>query len=76
MEEHGLIRPRVEQVYDYWQKRYEPLVPYDLSVFSATEREVLERVCVQWGAATRHEIVEATHQEAPWIAVEEGEEIP
>lgn len=44
--------------------------------FSASEIEVLEQVAKKWANHTTGEIVTATHGEAPWRAVDMGEEIP
>lgn len=76
MEAQGLITHTRERVLAYEQDRYTPKRKVDLSVFSESECAVLEAVCARWRHATRHAIVEATHQEAPWMAVEEREAIP
>jgi len=60
----------------YKQHRVTPLVEYDLSVFTDTEREVLHRVCERWATATKQQIEDQTHREAPWLAVGDWEEIP
>lgn len=58
------------------QHRYEPREPVDLSVFSDTEVEVLQRVAERWAQHTTKQIEAATHGEAPWIAVRRNEVIP
>jgi len=47
----------------------------DLSVFSDSERQVLEQVAERWKDATTDEIVEASHSEAPWQCTGDLEEI-
>lgn len=44
--------------------------------FGSSELEVLERVSTNWANHRTGEIVTATHGEAPWRAVDMGEEIP
>lgn len=60
----------------YVQHRVVPLEPFNLGVFSPSERETLELVRDRWKSTSTKEIVEQTHCEAPWLAVEMYDEIP
>lgn len=55
-----------------YKARKEP----DLSVFDPKELEMLKRVVKKYGDKTGTELEAITHKEAPYLAVEEGEEIP
>jgi len=55
---------------------YKPLKESDLSVFSPKELGMLKRVVKKYGNKTGTELETLTHKEAPYLAVEEGEEIP
>ena len=55
---------------------FKPLVPYDLSVFSDSERAVLISVNEKWRDATGAEIELASHQELPWLSTREKQEVP
>ena len=76
MKDEGLI--------DYWQEEVRDNQKYcfrakrapDESLLTRSELKVLEQVVSKWANHTREEIENATHGEAPWVAVEMGEEIP
>lgn len=55
---------------------FKPLVPYDLSVFSETERAMLIAVNERWRDASGAEIEFASHQELPWLSTKEKQEVP
>lgn len=48
----------------------------DLSVFNKEELEMLKRVVRVYGNKNGTELEKLTHNEAPYLAVKEGEEIP
>jgi transcriptional regulator with XRE-family HTH domain len=61
--------------YDKTQTRYIPLVKPDLTMLKASEKEVIDRVIEQmsdWSAAS---ISNYSHNDMPWKASKEGEEI-
>lgn len=76
MERDGRVKRTDVPGPGFIQHRYEPNVPVDLSVFSPTEIEALEKVAKRWQWHTTKQIVMATHGEAPWIAVKPNEIIP
>lgn len=55
---------------------YRALKRPDLSVFDSKELAMLKRVVKNCGNKTGTELEALTHKEAPYLAVEEGEEIP
>jgi transcriptional regulator with XRE-family HTH domain len=61
--------------FDKIQTRYIPLVKADLTELKASEKEVIDKVIQQlsdWSAAA---ISNYSHQDMPWLASKEGEEI-
>ena len=63
------------EYYERKQTRYLPLVKPDLTSLRASEKEVIDRVIEQmsdWSAAT---ISNYSHNDLPWKATKEGEEI-
>lgn len=76
MEHRGLLEKNTAVRGNYRQHRVNPLVAYDLSVFTDTERETLLKVCERWSIASLSVIEGQTHLEAPWLAVEDWGEIP
>lgn len=55
---------------------YNALGNSDDSKFNNEELEILQRVIKLYGNKTGTELEKLTHKEAPYLAVEEGEEIP
>lgn len=76
MEAEGLVEQRPSRVINYTQSRLIPLREANLNVFSEIEITTLKAVCEEWRDVSRQDIVEATHSEEPWIAVDDGDEIP
>lgn len=76
MEAHGLIRHEPQPVGPHRQDRYVPNTNADLSVFDLIEAETVRLVAERWKDVPLREIVDATHQEAPWQAVGDNEHIP
>jgi len=76
MDERELLEISNEPVGNHVRERYIPLVDPDLSVFSAAERNTLNEVTVLFRKFTLTEIIERSHQEAPWLACSTGESIP
>jgi uncharacterized phage-associated protein len=80
MRGEGLIGREIVVVGDKEQVRHYPtqqgIRAYNPDVFSETEWQMFIAVRDRWGAASRREIVDATHREAPWLTTEDGQEIP
>lgn len=55
---------------------YKALTDPDLSVFSVDEIKMMDRVVKLYGGKTGTELEKLTHAEAPYLAVEDSEEIP
>lgn len=55
---------------------YKALVGPDVGVFSPDEIKILDRVIKAYGNKTGTELEKLTHKEAPYLAVDDGEEIP
>lgn len=55
---------------------YKALKDPDPSVFNKEELEILDRVVEVYGDKSGGQLEKLTHNEAPYLAVEEGEEIP
>ena len=63
------------EYHGYPQTRYLPLVKADLTELKASEKEVIDKVIKQlsdWSAAA---ISNYSHNDMPWLASKEGEEI-
>jgi uncharacterized phage-associated protein len=72
----GAIRSEQVPAHTYMRTKYTPLMDPDLSLLSPEEKQTLEQVANRWKDFSMTQIVEATHGEAPWMAVRMGEEIP
>lgn len=75
MIEKGQLQRVKTEYYGYPQTRYLPLVKADLTELKASEKEVIDRVIQQlsdWSAAA---ISKYAHQDMPWLASKEGEEL-
>ena len=75
MMKKGQIQRIKTEYYDKIQTRYIPLAKPDLTELKASEKEVIDRVIEQlsdWSAAA---ISNYSHQDMPWLASKEGEEI-
>lgn len=55
---------------------YKALGKPNIAVFSKDEREMLNRIVRLYGNKTGRQLEQLTHKEPPYLAVEEGEEIP
>jgi transcriptional regulator with XRE-family HTH domain len=75
MIEKGQLQRVKTEYHGYPQTRYLPLEKADLTELRASEKEIIDRVIEQmsdWSAAA---ISNYSHQDMPWIASKEGEEI-
>ncbi|NLI87989.1 MAG: DUF4065 domain-containing protein [Bacteroidales bacterium] len=71
----GQLQRVKTEYHGYPQTRYLPLVKADLTEFKASEKEVIDKVIElmsDWSAAA---ISDYSHQDMPWLASKEGEEI-
>lgn len=59
----------------YPQTRYIPLVKPDLTLLKASEKEVIDKVIVQYADWSAAAISDYSHKDMPWLASKEGEEI-
>lgn len=55
---------------------YKNLKDSDITVFSKDELDMLNRIIKLYGEKTGTQLEQLTHREPPFLAVEEGEEIP
>jgi len=58
------------------QHRYQAKAEPRVDLFSDTELQTLDDVVQRWAKTRSSEIVAATHDEAPWLAVANNREIP
>ncbi|MBT7490988.1 MAG: DUF4065 domain-containing protein [Bacteroidetes bacterium] len=59
----------------YPQKRYLPLTKPNLKSFSASEKDVIDKVIAQFSDWSASAISEYSHKDIPWLASKEGEAI-
>lgn len=59
----------------YPQTRYIPLVKADLTVFKASEKEVIDKVIDQMSDWSASAVSNYSHKDIPWMASKDGEEI-
>lgn len=77
MQEEELITVGTRPIGDVTQYVFKAIAPPEKEEpLSKSELDVLTRVLAKWANHRTGEIVTATHGEAPWRAVEMGEEIP
>jgi len=75
MIDNGQLQRIKTEYHGYPQTRYLPLEKADLTQLKASEKEVMDSVIAQmgdWSAAT---ISSYSHNDMPWLASKEGEEI-
>ena len=75
MMENGMIHRIKTKYYDKMQTRYIPLVKADLTELKASEKEVIDQVIEQMSDWSASAISSYSHQDMPWLASKEGEEI-
>ena len=63
------------EYFDKIQTRYIPLIKPDLTKLRASEKEVIDRVIEQMGDWSAAAISNYSHNDMPWKASKEGEEI-
>jgi len=74
IENEELKRIKTEY-YDKTQTRYIPLIKPDLTILKASEKEVIDRVIEQMSDWSASAISNYSHNDMPWKASKEGEEI-
>lgn len=57
------------------QQHIEPLIDFDVNVFSREELVMLEEIADKWEKFTGTEMKNASHGEAPWIATKDNQVI-
>lgn len=72
----GDIVPQVVTYGDYKQQRFEPQEHPELSIFSESERMMLDEVAKKWADVPSKTIEDASHNELPWLATSPYEVIP
>jgi len=75
MEEGGVIKSVNTVYYNYPQKRYIPLVKPDLTKLKASEKDVIDKTLDQLSDMNARGIAEYSHNDIPWKATTENEEI-
>ena len=75
MIEKGDLKKIKTEYFDKTQTRYIPLVKPDLTKFQASEKEVIDRVIEQMSDWSASGISNYSHNDMPWKASKEGEEI-
>lgn len=78
MQAKGLLQVRQEHEYPGLRPTtlYTSDVQPDMSVFDDDDKRVLERVARLYAGKTGKELENQSHEEAPWLGIEEGEHIP
>ena len=75
MMDKGILKRIKTEYHGYPQTRYLPLMKADLTQLKASEKDIIDRVIEQlsdWSAAA---ISDYSHNDMPWLASKEGEEI-
>jgi uncharacterized phage-associated protein len=75
MIEKGKIQRVKTEYHGFPQTRYLPLEKADLTELKASEKEILDRVIEQMSDWTASVISNYSHDDKPWRASKEGEEI-
>jgi transcriptional regulator with XRE-family HTH domain len=75
MIEKGQLQRIKMDYHGYPQTRYIPMEKADLTKLKASEKEVIDRVIVQFSDWSASAISEYSHKDMPWKATEEGDEI-
>lgn len=61
--------------FNYNQKKYLPLVKYDLSDLSGKELELINKVLAKHSDKSSKELSEYSHGDVPWLSTNDGEDI-
>jgi uncharacterized phage-associated protein len=64
------------EYFQYPQTKYLPLRRPDLSLFKASEVQVIDEVLFRLGEMNASQISEYSHQDVPWMTTEDGNVIP
>lgn len=76
MQQEGKIEIEHVPAFNYLRTKYTAHVEPDFGLLDHEERETVARVAGKWEDFSMRQIVDATHNEAPWLGVALGEEIP
>jgi uncharacterized phage-associated protein len=72
---NGELKRIKTEYFDKTQTRYIPLIKPDLTMLRASEKEVIDRVIEQMSDWSASAISNYSHNDMPWKASKEGEEI-
>lgn len=75
MMKNGLIQRIKTEYFNKIQTRYIPLAKADLTALKASEKEVIDKVIEQMSDWSATAISNYSHNDMPWLASKEGEEI-
>lgn len=64
------------EYFQYPQTKYLPLRQPDLTIFRASEIQVIDEVLSRLGGMNAHQISDYSHQDVPWLTTEDGKIIP
>lgn len=76
LERQGAAKTVTRDYFGHQQKRVVALRDPDLSLFSAEEIATVDSIIRQFWGVTATEVSKHSHEDAGWLAVAEGEEIP
>jgi transcriptional regulator with XRE-family HTH domain len=72
MMDHGELQRIKTEFHGFPQTRYIPLVKPDLTLFKASEKEVIDKVIAQYSDWSASAISAYSHKDMPWLASKEG----
>ena len=75
MMDKGQVQRIKTDYHGYPQTRYIPLEKADLTLFKASEKEVIDKVIQQFSDWSASSISAYSHKDMPWLASQEGEDI-
>jgi len=76
MAENGDLEMVTSKRFQYDQKKYLPLRPCNRAELTGRDLEVIDKVLDALSDMTAHQISAYSHGDIPWIATENGKEIP
>jgi transcriptional regulator with XRE-family HTH domain len=75
MIENNQLKRLKTNYHGYPQTRYLPLERADLTIFKASEKDIIDKVIDQMSDWSAHAISTYSHKDMPWVASKDGEEI-
>lgn len=61
--------------FSYEQRKFLPRVRADLALITAQEKDMIDSVIARYGDKTATELSRLSHEDTPWVAAEEGQNI-